>query len=162
VQVAVAPALEGCAYRQLFHHFVLDRRMLPLGLFRAVSQRGQRFSCATTNPPADTPLVAADQLGKRLELTALGGKKMTLPLPNIQMKDIGKDSGGASPTEVISETFDAISKAVVDAVASGGAIAGDALKDVGGAASDAAKGATDAAKGAADSIKKGIGGLLGK
>jgi hypothetical protein len=95
-------------------------------------------------------------------ITALGGKKMTLPLPNIQMKDIGKDSGGASPTEVISETFDAISKAVVDAVASGGAIAGDALKDVGGAASDAAKGATDAAKGAADSIKKGIGGLLGK
>jgi hypothetical protein len=95
-------------------------------------------------------------------ITALGGKKMTLPLPDIHMKDIGKDSGGASPAEVISETFDAISKAVIDAVASGGAIAGDALKDVGGAASDAAKGATDAAKGAADSIKKGIGGLLGK
>ena len=95
-------------------------------------------------------------------ITALGGKKMTLPLPDIKMKDIGKNSGGVSPAEVISETFDAISKAVADAVASTGAIAGDALKNVGGAAGDAAKGATDAAKGAADSIKKGLGGLLGK
>jgi hypothetical protein len=95
-------------------------------------------------------------------ITALGGKKMTLPLPNIHMKDIGKDSGGANPAEVISEVFDSISKAVMSAVSSAGDIAGDALKNVGGAASDAAKGATDAAKGAADSIKKGLGGLLGK
>jgi hypothetical protein len=95
-------------------------------------------------------------------ITALGGKKMTLPLPDIHMKDIGKDSGGANPAEVISEVFDSISKAVMGAVSSAGDIAGDALKNVGGAASDAAKGATDAAKGAADSIKKGLGGLLGK
>lgn len=95
-------------------------------------------------------------------ITALGGKKMTIPLPDIKMKDIGKDSGGASPAEVISQTFDAISKAVIDAVASAGDIAGDALKSVGGAATDAAKGAADAAKGAVDSVKKGIGGLLGK
>jgi uncharacterized protein involved in outer membrane biogenesis len=94
--------------------------------------------------------------------TALGGKKMTLPLPDIKMKDIGKDSGGASPAEVISEVFDSISKAAANAVASAGNVAGDALKGAGDTASEAAKGATDAAKGAADSIKKGIGGLLGK
>jgi uncharacterized protein involved in outer membrane biogenesis len=88
-------------------------------------------------------------------ITALGGKKMTLPLPDIHMKDIGKSSGGASPAEVISEVFNSISKAVADAVTSGGDAAGKALKDAGGAASDAAKGA-------ADSIKKGLGGLLGK
>lgn len=94
--------------------------------------------------------------------TALGGKKLTLPLPDIKMKDIGRDSGGANPAEVISEIFDSISKAAANAVASAGDFAGDALKGAGGAASDAAKGATDAAKGAADSIKKGIGGLFGK
>jgi uncharacterized protein involved in outer membrane biogenesis len=88
-------------------------------------------------------------------ITALGGKTMTLPLPDIHMKDIGKSSGGASPAEVISEAFNSISKAVVDAVASGGDLAGKALKDAGGAASDAAKGAVD-------SVKKGFGGLLGK
>lgn len=95
-------------------------------------------------------------------ITALGGKKMTLPLPNIHMKNIGKESNGASPAEVISEVFNSISKAVVDAVASAGAAAGDALKSAGGAVTDAAKGTTDAAKGVANSIKKGIGGLLGK
>lgn len=95
-------------------------------------------------------------------ITALGGKKMTLPLPDIKMQNIGRDTGGTNPAEVISEVFDSITKAVVDAVASGGQIAGDALKGATGAATDAAKGATDAAKDAADSIKKGIGGLLGK
>jgi hypothetical protein len=95
-------------------------------------------------------------------ITALGGKKMTLPLPDIKMKDIGKKSDGASPAEVISEVFDSITKAVVEAASSVGDAAGKALKDAGGAATDAAKGATDAAKGAVDSVKKGIGGLLGK
>ena len=95
-------------------------------------------------------------------ITALGGKTMTLPLPNIHMKDIGKNSGGASPAEVVSEVFNSITKAVTEAATSVGDAAGKALKDVGGAATDAAKGAADAAKGAADSIKKGFGGLLGK
>jgi uncharacterized protein involved in outer membrane biogenesis len=106
-------------------------------------------------------------------ITALGGKKLTLPIPPIHMQNIGKASGGAKPVEVISEVFNAISKVVFEAVAAGGEMAGKALKDVGnnaenalkdasGTATDAAKGATDAAKGAADSIKKGFGGLLGK
>ncbi len=97
-----------------------------------------------------------------MTITALGGKKMTLPLPDIHIKDIGKKSGGASPAEVISEVFSSITKAVTEAASSVGDAAGKALKDAGGAATDAAKGATDAAKGAADSIKKGLGGLLGK
>ena len=95
-------------------------------------------------------------------ITALGGKKMTLPLPSIHLKDIGKESQGASPAEVISEVFGSITKAVTEAASSIGDAAGKALKDAGGVASDAAKGATDAAKGAADSIKKGLGGLFGK
>jgi len=95
-------------------------------------------------------------------ITALGGKKMTLPLPDIKMQNIGRNSGGTDAAQVISEVFDSISKAVVDAVASAGNIAGDALKGASGAATDAAKGATDAAKSAVDSVKKGLGGLLGK
>jgi voltage-gated potassium channel Kch len=61
VQVALSPQLEGCSYRDYFQHMVADRRMLPLGLFRAVSQGGQRFSCAITNPPPATPVLAADR-----------------------------------------------------------------------------------------------------
>jgi uncharacterized protein involved in outer membrane biogenesis len=95
-------------------------------------------------------------------LTALAGKKLTLPLPPIHLQDIGKASAGASISEVVNKVLGAVIGAVTDAVASSGDLAGDALKGAGGAATDAAKGATDAAKGAADSIKKGIGGLLGK
>ncbi|MBC8206465.1 MAG: AsmA family protein [Kiritimatiellales bacterium] len=106
-------------------------------------------------------------------LTALGGKKMTLPLPSIQMQDIGKGTGGTDIREVISEVFGSISDAVVKALASSGDFAGDALKgaggavkDVGGAATDSMKdvggAATDAAKSTTDALKKGIGGLFGK
>lgn len=110
-------------------------------------------------------------------ITALGGKKMTLPLPSIQMQDIGKDKGGTDIPEVISEVFGAISDAVVKAVAASGDFAGDAMKGAGNMAGDAMKGvggaatdamgdvggtATDAAKGASDALKKGIGGLFGK
>lgn len=88
-------------------------------------------------------------------LTALGGRKMTLPLPPIQMKDLGKGTGGTNVKEVLSEVFASINDAIIKAVAASGDFAGDALKDAGGMATDAAKGATDA-------IKKGIGGLFGK
>jgi len=90
-----------------------------------------------------------------LSITALGGKKMTLPLPSVHMKDIGKDSDGASPAKVIEEIFGSISDAVVKAVSAMGDVS---LKGI----SDAGKGVTDAAKGAKDSIKKGLGDLFGK
>lgn len=99
--------------------------------------------------------------GARINMVVLG-KIVPIPLPPINMQDIGKDSGGAKLTEVIREVFDAISKSVVKAVASSGEIAGDALKNVGGAAGGAAKDIGGAAGSAADSIKKGIGGLFGK
>jgi hypothetical protein len=99
--------------------------------------------------------------GAKVNVVVLG-KVIPIPLPPINMKDIGKDSGGAKPTEVISDLFSAISKGVVDAVASSGDIAGDALKGAGGAAGDAVKNLGGAAGDAADSIKKGIGGLFGK
>lgn len=101
-----------------------------------------------------------------VSLTAVGGKKLTVALPKLQLQDIGKDSGGASPSEVLAQVFDAITGAAASVAANAGDLAGDTLKGAGDMATDAAKGATDAAgdaaKSATDSIKKGIGGLLGK
>ena len=109
-------------------------------------------------------------------ITALGGKKMTIPLPAIQKKDIGKESEGASPADVAKEMLGSIREAVVKAVKNSadfaGDLAGDAVNkagdlagDAAGAATDAVKdvggAATDAAKGATDALKKGIGGLFG-
>jgi len=108
-----------------------------------------------------------------VSITLAGGKQLTVPLMPIHLKDIGKESDGASIPDVINEVFGAITKGVGQAVASSADFAGDlagdagaALKDASGAATDAAKGAagaaTDAAKGAADSLKKLGGGLFGK
>ena len=104
-----------------------------------------------------------------VSITLAGGKQLTVPLASIHLENIGKESEGASITEVVTEVFDAITKSVGTAVASSADFAGDlisdpsaALKDAGGAASDAAKGATDAAKGAAAGLKKFGSGLLGK
>jgi uncharacterized protein involved in outer membrane biogenesis len=112
-----------------------------------------------------------------VSLTALAGKQVTLPLPEIHLTDIGKSSGGATPVEIISKVFRSISGAVVNVVATTGDLAGDilkgagsaatdVLKDAGGTATDVLKGtggtAADAAESTYDSIKKGFGKLLGK
>lgn len=86
-------------------------------------------------------------------LTALGGRSLTVPLPPVRLNDIGKESGGASPAEVVSRVLRSITSAVTDAVSSAAGVTGDALRGAGGAATDAARGATDA-------IRSGVGGLL--
>ena len=112
-----------------------------------------------------------------------GGKQITVPLAPIHLQNIGKNSGGASITEIINEVLGAVMKSVGDAVAASGDLAGDALKGASGMATDAAlgatdmagdavhgatdmagdaaQGATDAAKGAAQGLKKLGGGLFG-
>jgi len=108
-----------------------------------------------------------------VSITLAGGKKLTVPLATIHLKDIGKESDGASITEVVNEVFGAITKSVGQAVASSADFAGDlagdageALKGAGDAATDAAKdaagAATDAVKDVGGALKKGLGGLLGK
>jgi len=108
-----------------------------------------------------------------VSITLAGGKQLTVPLATIHLEDIGKESEGASITEVINEVFGAITKSVGQAVASSADFAGDlagdagdALKGAGGAATDAAKNvggaATDAAKSATEGLKKLGGGLFGK
>ncbi len=112
-----------------------------------------------------------------ISIALAGGKKLTIPLAPIHLEDIGKDSEGASITDIINEVFGAIMKSVGDAIAASGDLAGDALKGATGMATDAAKGATgmagdaakgatdmagDATKGATEGLKKLGGGLFGK
>ena len=120
--------------------------------------------------------------------TFLKGKKLSAPLPNIHLKDIGKDGGGASPAEVAKQLVDALAKESGVAVtaldlnkltgavgkAAAGAVgaaigaatgAGGAAGAVGGAAGTAAgaakKGAEEAAGAAVDAAKKGAESVTG-
>ena len=85
---------------------------------------------------------------------ALGGKELSTALPNIHLKDIGKESGGATPAEVAQKVLASITGNV------GNAVSGlnlDKLKDVGTAIQEKSSGATDKVKeqlgGAGDKLK---------
>lgn len=97
---------------------------------------------------------------------ALQGRTISAPLPTIQLKDIGKDKGGATPAEVAEKVIGAISaQASRVATAELQKQAGDLLKNqagglLGGATGGSTGGATGGTSGgsATDKLK----GLLGK
>jgi uncharacterized protein involved in outer membrane biogenesis len=100
-----------------------------------------------------------------VSIALAGGKKLTVPMAPMHLTDIGKDSDGASITDIVNEVYGAIMASVGNAVSASGDLAGDALKGAGGMATDAAKGAGgaagDAAKGATKGLKKLGSGLFG-
>jgi len=71
----------------------------------------------------------------------LKGKTLMIPMPDIHLKDIGKDSGGVTVQTAAAEIFAAVNKSVVQSVASSGKLlekaaeaAGEAAKNIGGEA----------------------------
>ena len=83
---------------------------------------------------------------------ALQGRSLSSPLPTIELKDIGKDKGGASPAEVAEKVIGTIS-AQASRVASS-----DLQKQLGAALKEQAGNVGGAAGGAAEKLK----GLFGK
>lgn len=114
---------------------------------------------STTKPGAPP---AAGQSGKKIQvddflvtgakvhvhLTDLGGKEMTLSLPNIQLKNLGQGNAGLTPAELTAVMLKAVTAATIKAVSS--------------QASDLGKGIEGGATEGLDKIKKGVGGLFGK
>lgn len=78
----------------------------------------------------------------------LGGKPIKISLPDIHLKDIGKDSGGVTPETAVAEVFKAVDKAVVQSISKS---AGEAVKSIGGSA-----GMTES------QLIEGVKGLFGK
>ncbi len=91
----------------------------------------------------------------KVSASALGGKTLSVPLPAVHLKDIGKDTGGATPDEVMAAVFSSVSGTV------GKAVSPLALDKLTGAAETGAAGAKDAlekgAKDAGDTLKKLLG-----
>ena len=119
----------------------------------------------------DGPKVIIEHLYVRggvvsVSATALGGKTMSSPLPEIHLTDIGKDKGGADAGEVASKIMAALTSKVggfvgnldISSVFKGVANVPDSLKGMAGGAmekaGDAAKGAGDAVKDAGGALKK--------
>ncbi len=80
----------------------------------------------------------------------LKGKKLSVPLPPIHLKDIGKDKGGASPGEVVEKIMAAVTDGATKAVGS---------LNISGLVKDASRIAKDFGKNlSTDGIGKAIGG----
>ena len=90
-----------------------------------------------------------------ISATGLGGKTLSVPLPAVHLKNIGKDTGGATPDEVMATLFSSVSGNV------GKAVSPLVLDKLTGAAEGGAAGAEDAlekgAKDAEDTLKKLLG-----
>ena len=81
----------------------------------------------------------------------LQGQDVAIPLPEIHLRDIGKQSGGATLKEVSSLIFSAIDKAIVQAVSKSGKLVEHGLKKIeehlGGAAKEGASKVLEGVKG---------------
>jgi uncharacterized protein involved in outer membrane biogenesis len=70
-----------------------------------------------------------------LSMTILGGKSLTVPLPDIHLQNLGTDASGITPAELAEKIFKEISssstKAAADAVANLAKGATDAVKNIG-------------------------------
>ena len=91
--------------------------------------------------------------------TFLKGKKLGSPLPDIHLKDIGKEEGAAEPAEVAKQLIDAITKGAGDAVSGLGL--DKMMEGIGKAASGAVDAAKDAAAGATGMVKDAVSGATG-
>ncbi len=98
--------------------------------------------------------------------TILKGEKLSAALPDIHLKDIGKQKGGADPSEVVEKVVRAISQSAGKAV---GALnldkmVGSAKEAVAGMKGqlEGAKGAVTSAQEAAEKGTKSVGGALKK
>ncbi len=78
---------------------------------------------------------------------AAGSQNLSVQLPDIHLKDIGKDSGGASLSEALSAIFGALNKASAQAVAGSAASLEKGAKSVGESIGRGTSKAVEGAKG---------------
>jgi hypothetical protein len=83
----------------------------------------------------------------------LGGKALTLPLPPIELTDIGTGPEGATVGEVMKKVLGAVGDGVKDAVKKGGEVIGKGAEKLGDAAKDAGENVKEGGKKALDKIK---------
>jgi uncharacterized protein involved in outer membrane biogenesis len=131
-----------------------------------IMENVQSFSgSTTTNAPQGGTQKPAQKIqvndllitgGKvNVSLSLLGGKTMTVPLPEIHLTDLGKDSDGITPAELAQTVM----KNIVDGALSG---ASKAVSSIGSGAADAAKSVGEGAKEGAGKVTKSIGNLFKK
>jgi len=91
-----------------------------------------------------------------VSLSGMGGKSVTVPLPDIHLTGLGQDEGGITAADLTKRVLKEVIASATKVATS------DAVKDLAKGATDAAKDAGKAATDAAEKVTKGIGGLFKK
>jgi hypothetical protein len=86
----------------------------------AAEQGGSKSGASPETDKGKEKKLVIDHLyikGARVNVSAsfADGKAITMPLPDIHLKDIGKKNGGASPAEVTQQVINAVSKEAAQA-----------------------------------------------
>jgi hypothetical protein len=124
---------------------------------------------APTAEPAPSP-TTAKKPGKKVQIdrfvlkngeiqlaaTLAGGELVTVPLPDIELAGIGKDSGGATVEKVVNEVFPAIYKAITEAVVSSPELLKKGVEEL----EDAAKKVGEEAEKEASKVIEGVKGIF--
>jgi hypothetical protein len=84
------------------------------------------------------------------------GTFLTIPIPSITIKDIGKGKDGESFADALSEVFNKILSSFGSAIAGAGDLAGKALGEGFKGATDAVKASSDAVKSSSDALGSGV------
>jgi hypothetical protein len=129
---------------------------------KSVTPKGAADSKPPTKDPAQKKVQINQFTLKNAQLNAstsmLKGKTVTLPMPDIHLKDIGKNSDGVTPETAAAEIFAAVNRSVVQSVAG----AGKLLEKGAAAVGEAAKGVGSEAGKAGSKAVEGVKGLFGK
>ena len=91
----------------------------------------------------------------RLSASLLGGKAMTVPLPEIHLTDLGRGPEGITPAELTEKVLRAVIDGALKSAAGG-------LGNMGNAVTGGAKDLSTGAVGTAEKALKGVGGLFQK
>lgn len=127
---------------------------------------GKRPAAEQAEPAPEKPAKAGKKVqikrfalknGKvQLAATLVKGEAVTVPLPDIELTDIGKDSSGTTLAEAVNQVFPAIYKAITEAVMSSDKL----LKESVEALEDTAKGIRETAEEEASKVLEGVKGIL--
>lgn len=90
-----------------------------------------------------------------LSSTVLGGSAVPIPLPEVNLKDIGKDKEGASIGDAAKEILGSITGAITNAVTGSGKLLQQGADSISGAAKDTGKAVKDGAAGLLKSVGLG-------
>ncbi len=94
----------------------------------------------------------------RVSATLLRGKALSLPLPTLERRDLGKGGDGRSVAEMVGEIFSEILGSVTDVVKKSGALLKDTAKQLGDTAGKAGAQIKEGASG----LLKGVKGVFGR